>query len=95
MTIATHSDRLHSSHLNIAHVAVTSGLTATLVFVLCWLGTLIPLSGPTHAYIGLFAVAPVSSLLALAQGSCWSLFFGGLVGGIFAAISNALPAPRV
>ena len=95
MSSAMQPDRSTTHHLGVARIAVTTGLAAVLVFVLCWLGALVPLAGPTHAYIGLFTAAPTNSFVALAQGSCWSLFFGGLSGGIFAAIYNALPAPRV
>ena len=79
-------ERLHT--LSVARLAIAGGLTAGLVFVLCWLGTFIPFSSPTHAYISLFTNADTSSGLALAQGTCWSLLFGGLVGGVFALIYN-------
>jgi hypothetical protein len=70
----------------------TGAVTAAAVFVLCWLGTLIPWSSPTHAYIGLFTTAEIGSGRALAEGSAWSLLFGGLVGGLFALIYNAAGA---
>lgn len=82
--------RLHT--LSVARLAIAGGLTAGLVFVMCWLGTFIPFSSPTHAYISLFTNADTSSGLALAQGTCWSLLFGGLVGGLFALIYNATAA---
>ena len=78
--------------LSVARIAIAGGLTAGLVFVLCWLGTFIPFSSPTHAYISLFTNADSSLGLALAQGTCWSLLFGGLVGGVFALIYNATAA---
>lgn len=95
MSSVAEPDRSPTHRLGVARIAVATGLTAVVIFVLCWLGALVPLVGPTHAYIGLFTTAPTNSFVALAQGSCWSLFFGGLSGGIFAAIFNALPAPRV
>jgi hypothetical protein len=75
--------------LGVARLAIASGITAGAVFVLCWLGTFVPFSSPTHAYIRLFTNADVNSGLALAQGTCWSLLFGFLVGAVFALIYNA------
>jgi hypothetical protein len=60
------------------------------VFVLCWLGTFIPFSSPTHAYIGLFTPAEMNSVVALCQGAAWSFLFGGLSGAVFAWIYNLL-----
>jgi hypothetical protein len=71
---------------------IAGGATAAIVFVLCWVGTFIPFSSPTHAYIGLFTNADVSSVQALAEGTCWSLLFGALVGAAFALIYNATAA---
>jgi hypothetical protein len=68
------------------------GVTAGVVFVLCWIGTFIPFSSPTHAYIGLFTNADTNSGQALAEGTLWSLLFGVLVGAAFALIYNATAA---
>lgn len=78
-----------SRNLGVVRVLVAGGLTALAVFIVCWLGTFIPFSSPTHAYISLFTNADVGSVEALLAGSCWSLLFGALVGGLFAAIYNA------
>jgi len=82
-------DRRHS--LSVIRLIVATGLTAAVVFILCWLGTAIPFASPTHAYIGLFTNAEARSGRALAEGSCWS-FLGALVGGAFALIYNATAA---
>ena len=87
-TSATRDDT-HVHTVSVIRLTVTGGATAAVVFVLCWLGTFIPFSSPTHAYITLFTNAGQSSGLALAQGTCWSLLFGALVGGAFALIYNA------
>lgn len=60
-----------------------------MVLVLCWIGTFVPFSSPTHAYIGLFTNADHSSATALFQGVCWSFAFGLIVGAVFALIYNA------
>ena len=75
--------------LSVAHLAISSGITAAVVFGLCWLGTYVPFSSPTHAYIGLFTTADISSGLALVEGTCWSLLFGALLGAVFASVYNA------
>lgn len=78
--------------LSVMRLLIAGGVTAAMVFVLCWIGTFIPFSSPTHAYIGLFTNADLSSGLALVEGSCWSLLFGALVGAAFALIYNATAA---
>jgi len=75
--------------VSVSRLLVTGALTAVIAFVLCWLGTLVPFSSPTHAYISLFTTAPVQSAAALVEGGLWSVLFGGLVGGLFAIIYNA------
>lgn len=83
-------DEIRDVHtLSVARLAIAGGVTAAAIFVLCWLGTFVPFSSPTHAYIGLFTNADISSGLALFEGTCWSLLFGLMVGAIFALIYNA------
>lgn len=78
--------------LNAMRLIIAGGVTAAVVFILCWMGTFIPFSSPTHGYISLFTNADISSGLALAEGTCWSLLFGALVGAAFALIYNATAA---
>lgn len=80
-------ERLHV--VNVVRLGIAGGVTAAVVFVLCWIGTFVPFSSPTHAYIGLFTNADFSSGQALVEGTCWSLLFGLLVGAAFALIYNA------
>lgn len=79
-------------NVSVTRLLITGGATAAVVFVLCWVGTFITFSSPTHAYIGLFTNAEISSGQALAEGTLWSLLFGGLVGVVFALIYNATAA---
>ena len=76
--------------IGVLRLALTAAITAAVVFVLCWLGTFIPFSSPTHAYIGLFTPADINSAVGLGQGICWSFLFGGLSGAVLAAVYNAL-----
>lgn len=75
--------------VSVGRLAISGGITAAALFVLCWLGTFIPFSSPTHAYISLFTRADISSRLALVEGTCWSLLFGIVVGAVFGLIYNA------
>jgi hypothetical protein len=76
--------------LNVLRVAATGGLGNALVFVLCWVGTFIPFSSPTHAFIGLFTPEETQSLNALLEGGLWSLLFGAVAGAVFAWLYNLL-----
>ena len=75
--------------VSIIRLSVAAGVSAAVIFVLCWIGTFVPVSSPTHAYIGLFTNADYSSATALLQGVCWSFAFGLIVGAVFALIYNA------
>ena len=86
--MATQSIVTH--RIGVLRVAVTGAITASAVFILCWLGTLIPFSSPTHAYISLFTPAEMNSIGALLQGTCWSFLFGGLSGAVLARVYNLL-----
>ena len=74
--------------ISVSRLSLTGGVTAALVFVVCWLGTFIPFSSPTHAYISLFTALGVSTPEALIEGSLWSLLFGGFGAAIFAIVYN-------
>ena len=75
--------------LSVTRLSVATGVSAAVVFVLCWIGTFVPFSSPTHAYIGLFTPFPMNSLAALCQGIGWSFLFGLIVGAVFALVYNA------
>ena len=90
MNTRSATERSPEARLSLFRFALTGALTAALLFVLCWLGTFIPFSSPTHAYITLFTPAPMSSTQALVEGSSWSLAFGAVVGAVIAFIHNAV-----
>lgn len=76
------------ANLSIRRLAATGAVGTALVFILCWLGTFIPFSSPTHAFIGLFTPADMQSGRALVEGGFWSFLFGGLSGGLIALVYN-------
>jgi hypothetical protein len=78
--------------IGVLRLAATGAIASALVFILCWLGTFIPFSSPTHAFIGLFTPAEMTSIAALVQGTIWSFLFGGLTGAVLAAVYNSLGA---
>lgn len=78
-----------SKNIGLLRLAATVGVSAAAIFVLCWVGTLIPISSPTHAYISLFTLAEPTSVQALTEGICWSLLFGALAGATIAVFYNA------
>ena len=74
--------------IGVTRLGATAAVVFAVIFVLCWVGTFIPLSSPSHAFIGLFTTAGVSSGQALVEGTIWSLLFGALSGALFAAVYN-------
>jgi hypothetical protein len=74
----------------VLRLALAGAITASLLFLLCWLGTFVPFASPTHAYIGLFTPAEMTSSLALFEGAAWSFVFGGLSGALLAWVYNLL-----
>ena len=89
-TSATQMPAVGDRHtLSVARLLVTGAVTSAAIFVLCWIGTFVPYSSPTHAYIGLFTNADASSAGALVEGTVWSLLFGGLAAALFAITYNA------
>ena len=76
------------SRIGVLRLAATMGVAAGLIFAFCWLGTFVPFSSPTHAYIGLFTNAATQSIRALVEGGLWSVLFGVLSGGLIAALYN-------
>ena len=89
MATSTGAVRSSAQKLSVTRLVAAGGVTAAAVFVVCWLGTFIPFSSPTHAYISLFTPADVNSANALVQGTFWSLLFGALSGALFAIVYNA------
>ena len=73
--MASQSIAIHRT--GVLRLALAGAITAALVLILCWLGTFIPFSSPTHAFIGLFTPAEMNSVAALCQGAAWSFLFGG------------------
>lgn len=78
----------HRHVLSVTRLIATGGITGAVLFVLCWLGSFVPVSSATHAFISLFTPAEAQSANALAEGTVWSFLFGSLAGGVFAVVYN-------
>jgi hypothetical protein len=76
--------------LAVSRLLVAGGITAAAVFVVCWLGTFVPFSSPTHAFIALFTQRAAQSVAALVEGAIWALLFGAFSAALFALIYNAM-----
>lgn len=76
--------------VGIVRLGAAGAITSAVFFVLCWIGTFIPLASPTHAFIGLFTPAKMGSIEALIEGGLWSSVFGGFSGALLAVIYNLL-----
>ena len=74
--------------LGVLRLTASGGGATAIIFILCWVGTFIPFSSPTHAFIGLFTPAETSTVEALIEGSLWSLLSGGFSGAVFAFVYN-------
>jgi hypothetical protein len=74
----------------VVRLLVTGAVTSAVIFVLCWIGTFIPYTSPSHAYIGLFTNAEISSVRALIEGGLWSVLFGGFAVALFALVYNSV-----
>jgi hypothetical protein len=79
--------------LAVMRLAATGAATLAVLYLACWLGTLINIAG-SHAFITIFTTAPVGSVSALAIGLCWAIVFGGATGALAAFFYNAFGGSR-
>lgn len=93
--MATTTRELHVERvrkLGVARLALTGGISAAIIYVLCWIGAQTPYGPGAHVYLQLYTGADLSSGRSLIEGVIYS--FGGWLigGGIIAYIYNALAA---
>ena len=84
----TNVEQRFTSKIGVFRVAATIGVASAAIFALCWVGTFLSFSSPTHAYIGLFTTADTQSVQALIEGGIWSLLFGVISGALVAGLYN-------
>lgn len=64
---------------NNGRVAISTGITASILFAACWVGTLFDFPA-SHRFLDLFTTYPTNSWAALAQG-VFEAAIGGVAGG--------------
>lgn len=73
--------------------AIALSIALIVLFVICGIIQLVaPTLQATHAWVGLFTLAPISSPQAWMEGIFFSVAFGTVGGSIFAAVHNAVAA---
>ena len=75
--------------LGLRRFSVTGAVVIAVLFVLCWVGSAIGLTGFSHMFVSLFTLAPTASVAAFGIGLWWSLLFGGFAGALIAIVYNA------
>jgi len=78
---------ISQSRLSIVRSAAAFAASALLLYVICWLGTLIGVP-VAHTWIKAVSFAPVDSIEALVVGSFWSILAGAAAGAIIAFFCN-------
>jgi hypothetical protein len=90
VSAVAHTDAIKArGTISVTRLAISGGITAGLFLVFCWLGTFLPISSPTHAYISLFTNADITSGRALLEGGVWAALFGALISALFGLVHNA------
>jgi hypothetical protein len=85
------TDLINARILSVRGLSVAVGAALVVLFVLCALvELLLPGLPATHAWIGLFTLAPVTSPRAWIEGVFYSLIFGIVTGAIVAVVHNAI-----
>ncbi|MDT9598517.1 hypothetical protein [Sphingosinicella rhizophila] len=70
--------------------AATGAITAVILFGLCWMSAFLPAGAMAHEYIRMFTRAEFFTATEFLTGLVGSSVFGGLAGGLIAAVSAAL-----
>ena len=78
--------------LDVVRSTLTGALVAVVLYAICWIGVFMPAVRVTHMYLQLFTAADLRSGTALAEGLCWSLIGGGIIGLLISLIYNGLGA---
>jgi len=69
--------------LSISRLALTGAFAIGAIFAVCWAAAALGVVG-SHAFIGLFTLAPTASVNALAMGGICALISGAVTGALIA-----------
>jgi hypothetical protein len=75
--------------LSVLRCATMGVIVLGVLLVMCWLSAAMGLRNPSHMYVALLTIDPVSSTAGLATGLGWSTVFGALTGALAALAYNA------
>ena len=76
--------------ISVLRASAAAGIGLAALMVLCWVGAFVPLSSPTHAFVGLFTLAELHSTQALFEGTFWAFLFGLVAGAAITIGYNLL-----
>jgi hypothetical protein len=93
---ANMSTRTETGHLDVMALGWALSAALVVLFVVCLVVALVIPDWPaSHAWIGLYSAAPLTSLRVWVDGIVFSLVFGWVAALVFGSVYNRLLRPRI
>jgi len=90
------STRTETGHLDVMALGWALSAALVVLFVICLVVVLVlPDWRASHAWIGLYSAAPLTSLRVWVDGVVFSLVFGWVTALVFGSVYNRLLRPRI
>ena len=90
------STRTETGHLDVMALGWALSAALVVLFVICLVVALVLPDWPaSHAWIGLYSAAPLTSLRVWVDGVVFSLVFGWVTALVFGSVYNRLFRPRI
>jgi len=90
------STRTETGHLDVMALGWALSAALVVLFVICLVVALVlPDWRASHAWIGLYSAAPLTSLRVWVDGIVFSLVFGWVTALVFGSVYNRLLRPRI
>jgi len=80
---------VEAPNLSVIRLLIAGGISAALVFMLCWISAELPYYTPAPNYVRLFT-SNYPSALAFTEGVSWSLASGGIIGALVSLVYNGM-----
>ena len=88
--------RTETGHLDVMALGWALSAALVVLFVICLVVALVIPDWPaSHAWIGLYSAAPLTSLRVWVDGIVFSLVFGWVAALVFGSVYNRLLRPRI
>ena len=88
--------RTETGHLDVMALGWALSAALVVLFVVCLVVALVIPDWPaSHAWIGLYSAAPLTSLRVWVDGIVFSLVFGWVTALVFGSVYNRLLRPRI